>query len=277
MITMENLLASLQKPEPYQPGASLWTHPHIAAEMLKAHLAPDTDAASYRPQTIDAICDHLTTAMGLLPGSRVVDLGCGPGLYCYRLAGRGLRMTGIDQSENSLRYARELCEGREATFRQMSYLQPFGEEAFDGALLISQDYGVLPPEQRKTLLGNIHAALGPGGRFALDVPTLAALDMRRGEPAATWESANTGFWRAAPYLTLHAVHVYPERNVLCDHYVVLDGEITVYRVWQTFFTVDTLRRELTDAGFVVESIGSSLKGEAWRDDSQVLAMVCRKG
>ena len=57
------LLASLRRPSHYEPGEPLWTHPHIAAEMLKAHLDPTTDAASYAPQTIDRICAHLTDAM----------------------------------------------------------------------------------------------------------------------------------------------------------------------------------------------------------------------
>ena len=88
----QGTLEELKRPAPYQPGAPLWTHPHIAGEMLKAHLNPDTDAASYRPECIDAICNHLYRTMNLQPGDRVADLGCGPGLYCRRLADRGLRM-----------------------------------------------------------------------------------------------------------------------------------------------------------------------------------------
>lgn len=276
MDKISTLLGLLRRPELYQSGASLWTHPHIATEMLKAHLAPDTDAASYKPDTIDAICNHLISAMRLTPDSRVVDMGCGPGLYCHQLACRGVAVTGIDFSENSIAYAKTLCAGKNAKFRLASYLRPFGENTFDAALMISQDYGVLAPEGRRTLLANLHAALAHGGYFAMDVPTLAAYATRKGEAASTWEAAEQGFWRAHAYLTLHAVHLYPEQSALCDLYAVLDGEVTVYRVWQTYFSVQTLQQEMINAGFVVEAVWSSLKGEPWREDSPVMGVLCRK-
>ncbi len=44
--------------------------------------------------------------LGLGPGSRVLDLGCGPGLYAVRLARRGVRVLGVDASARSLAHAR---------------------------------------------------------------------------------------------------------------------------------------------------------------------------
>lgn len=270
------MLHTLRRPAPYEAGESLWTHPHIAAEMLKAHLDPTTDAASYAPDTIDRICTHLEGVMRLGDGSRAVDLGCGPGLYCHRLATLGVDVTGIDQSENSLRYARDLCNGQNASFVQSSYLDPFGEDAFDAALLISQDYGVLPPAGRASLLANVHRALHGGGLFALDVPTTAAYEARAHEPATAWEAADAGFWRPYPYLTLHAIHLYPELPALCDLYAVLDGDIAAYRVWQTYYTEDALRLELTAAGFAIEAVWGDLTGLALRDGARTMAMLARK-
>jgi len=273
----QGTLEELKRPAPYQPGAPLWTHPHIAGEMLKAHLNPDTDAASYRPECIDAICNHLYRTMNLQPGDRVADLGCGPGLYCRRLADRGLRMIGLEQSENSLRYARTLCAGQGVVFRQGSYLEAFGENELEAAILVSQDYGVLMPQQRICLLQNIHAALTDGGCFALDVSTVAAYQARLQEPPANWETSDGGFWRATPYVLLHAVHPYPEQPALCDLYAVLtDAEETVYRIWQTYYTPDTLRGELLAAGFQVEAVWGGLDGKLWTEKSPVMGALCRK-
>ncbi|MCE5344038.1 MAG: class I SAM-dependent methyltransferase, partial [Eubacteriales bacterium] len=168
MLSYQTWQKELERPIPYQSGAPFWTQPHIAREMLKTHLDPATDAASYKPDTIQAICAHLQTAMGWTAQTRLVDLGCGPGLYCRQIAALGVAVTGVDQSANSLRYARTQCRDQNANFLNASYLEPFGENTFDAALLISQDYGVLSGEQRQTLLGNIHPALKTGGRFALD-------------------------------------------------------------------------------------------------------------
>ncbi len=88
-----------KRPTLFEPGEPLfWDDPHISSEMLKAHLDPEIDAASRKPATIDLTCDWLVGHFRLRPGDRVLDLGCGPGLYTSRLAKRGLKVTGIDYS-----------------------------------------------------------------------------------------------------------------------------------------------------------------------------------
>ncbi|MDD3921649.1 MAG: class I SAM-dependent methyltransferase [Eubacteriales bacterium] len=266
----------LDRPIPYQPGAPFWTDAHLSDELLKEHLRQDTDAASYRPETIDAICAFLQSRLGWRRGTTVVDLGCGPGLYCARLAALGIIPTGIDQSTGSLRYARDLCRGTAARFLYASYLEPFGTSEYDAAIMISQDYGVLSPRDRKTLLRNIHTALRPDGRFALDLSSPAAYTGRREEALCTWETAQRGLWRPHPYLALHAVHLYPELSALCDLFAVLDDTVTVYRIWQTFFSPEDITQELAQAAFDVEAVYANLAGDQWDDSAPTLGVLCRK-
>ncbi|NLG24318.1 MAG: methyltransferase domain-containing protein [Clostridiales bacterium] len=268
------LLPGLARPAPYQPGAELWRDRYIAGQMLLAHLAPDTDAASYRPQTIAAICGALPGRMGLSPGDQIVDLGCGPGLYCRRLAELGYEMTGIDWSEGSIRHARALCAGQRASFRAADYRTPFGQAQFDGALMILEDYGVLSPADRRLLLQNVAAALKPGGAFALDAAGRAALDARREH--AAWSANGPGFWRPHPHLLLTQTYLYPEASASCDLYAVLDEGAAVYRNWQTYFTPDSLAAELREGGFEVVEWLSSLAGAPWCEKSPTLAAICRR-
>ena len=278
MLNLSDILSyAEQPPELYQPGAPLWTEPHIAEEMLKAHLSPETDAASYRPETMEAICKSLPERMRLERGARIVDLGCGPGLYCKNLAERGFCMTGIDWSEHSIAYAKQLCRGREAEFLCASYLEPFPFREFDGAVMISQDYGVLPPDGRNRLLSNIRTALKSGGRFAFDVPSTAAFSGLCQNPVLPWEAKAEGFWRARPYLTLPKLFLYPDVPASCALYIVLEETAaTVYRVWQTYFTPESIELELNRSGFEVEEIASNLAGEKWRQDSAVIGVICRR-
>ncbi len=276
MVFDSHWLQQLERPTPYQPGAVFWTDPYIAAELLKAHLQPDTDAASYKPETITAICRHLQTRLAWAENSAVADLGCGPGLYCYQLAKQGVAVTGIDQSENSLRYAQDLCKGTNANFRRASYLEPFGESCFDAAMMVSQDYGVLSPVQRQKLLGNIYRALKPHGYFVMDVSASAAYAKRKEANAATWQIETSGLWRPHPYVLLHTAYLYPEMSALCDLYAVLDETDTIYRIWQTFFSPKSITAELEAAGFKVESIWSDLTGKPWQSNSPVLGILCRK-
>ena len=272
----DDLLSTARRPEPYEPGAELWNDPHISKGMLDAHLATDTDAASYHPEAIVTICEYLASEMNLKPGDPVADLGCGPGLYCVRLSAMGLNMTGIDRSERSIRYARAHA-GEQAEFVLGSYLDPFGEGRFRAALMISQDYGVLSPENRRKLLANVHRALRPGGWFALDVPSLAAYLRRMEAVSARWQVSEGGFWRPHRHLLMEDALFYPEIRALCDRYIVADESgVVVYRVWQTFFSPESIRAELEEGGFAVKAILSGLDGEPFREDSPVLGILCKR-
>lgn len=276
MLTIANKIHELNRPALFAAGAELWNDPHISGEMLKAHLSPDTDAASYKPAAIAAICRHLPDAMGLKTGASLVDLGCGPGLYAKELGTRGFAVTGIDRSEASIRYARELNAGPQATFLNASYLQPFGENRFDAAIMVSLDYGVLSPENRRRLLNNVHAALKPGGYFALDVESLYAFSQLQKSAALRWEAAESGFWRPHPYVALSKTYLYPELPVSCALHAVLDEEFTVYRIWQTFFSPQSIAQELSAGGFAVRAVWGNLMGGPQADDSQALGVLCQK-
>ena len=41
----------------------------------------------------------LADALGLAPGHRVLDVGCGPGRHSHALARRGIRMAGVDVAQ----------------------------------------------------------------------------------------------------------------------------------------------------------------------------------
>src|SRR5689334_6222274 len=90
-LNLSQLAIISQKPPYFEPSHELfWTDPHIAQQMLAAHLDPATDAASRTPQTIDQTVQWITDRLALKPGARLLDLGCGPGLYCKRFAEHGL-------------------------------------------------------------------------------------------------------------------------------------------------------------------------------------------
>ena len=105
-LALDQLSAWAAQPALFAPGEpQFWDDSHISAHMLQAHLDPDVDAASRKPETIDRTVDWLAARLRLQPGDRLLDLGCGPGLYCTRFAARGLQVTGIDYSRRSIDYA----------------------------------------------------------------------------------------------------------------------------------------------------------------------------
>jgi 2-polyprenyl-3-methyl-5-hydroxy-6-metoxy-1,4-benzoquinol methylase len=143
MLPLPELVQLLARPAPFsRHSAPFWDDPYIARRLLAAHLDPHTDAASRRPERIDAETAWLRARLGLRPGQLVLDLGCGPGLYAVRLAEHGLLVTGVDLSPTSLRYARRAARegGLRITFRHQDYLTLSDERRYDAVLLIYYDF-----------------------------------------------------------------------------------------------------------------------------------------
>lgn len=276
MLTLDDLINADRCPAPYEPGEELWNDPHISKMMLEAHLSPDTDAASYKSEKIQEICEFLVRTMVLKSGDSIVDLGCGPGLYCSRLVQKGFYLTGIDRSENSICYARNHNHDKHANYILASYLNPFGSNQFDAALMISQDYGVLSPENRKILLSNIRNALKPNGYFAFDVSSMTAFQNRINGTASKWYASGTGFWRPHKHFVLEKTIIYPDMPTLCDSVVIFDSGVKAYHIYQSFFSPESIRSELEENGFQVEAVLSNLRGEKFNEASPALGVICKK-
>jgi SAM-dependent methyltransferase len=69
------------------------------------------DYATERPGPPDAFYDRID-AMRALRGTRVLDLGTGPGVLALELAARGASAVGLDVSENQIGAARESARER---------------------------------------------------------------------------------------------------------------------------------------------------------------------
>jgi SAM-dependent methyltransferase len=128
----------------------------------------------------------------LLPKvGKILDLGCGPGLYSKRVAKQGFQVTGMDISDCSLSYARE--HDLQSTYFSQSYLTLDFENEFDAVTLICCDYGALTEVERLTLLQKAFHALKPGGLFLFDVFTPVCFNSKA--ELTSWNiSAQGRFW-----------------------------------------------------------------------------------
>lgn len=268
------MLAQPQTPALFAPGTHpLWTDPHIAQGMLRAHLDPTHDAASRRPETIARTVEWI--GRRLPKGARILDLGCGPGLYAERFAAGGFQVTGVDWSEVSIGYARS----RRSTARYVlgDYRRVPLAEKFDAVLLIYLDLGTFPPEDVRLILERVHAWLVPGGVFIFDVATPAR---RAGsEGRRDWGVADSGFWSSAPHLWLtRTLRYQPGPAYLDEHRVITARESRVYRVWERCYEPGTIEAPLAAAGFRVESLHGDLAGAPYRPaTSAALGVVAARG
>jgi SAM-dependent methyltransferase len=276
---IDSVLQLQEKPAPFTPGEALfWDDPHISGQMLKAHLNPNNDLASRRPETIQRSVDWIIATLGLKPGASTLDLGCGPGLYAARLAESGLRVTGVDDSRRSIGYARQYAQQNDLDirYRHQNYLTLDEESQYDAALLIYGDFCPLAPEQRSQLLGNIRRALKPGGFFVLDVTT--PIHRKRHGSRNGWYAVEEGFWKPDRHLVLEEGFSYPEQSIFLDQAIVVEegGKISIYRMWFQDFNRATITQELEDAGFVIQGAWNDLLGTPFTEDGEWIGIVARK-
>ena len=276
---ISQLIELQEKPAPFTPGEPLfWDDPHISKQMLDTHLNPNIDAASRKPETIDRSVKWLTETLGLNAGASLLDLGCGPGLYASRFAHAGFHITGVDYSRRSIEYASKyaLDNNLNIIYRYQNYLELDDENQYDAALLIFGDFCPLSPEQRKRLLKNIHHALKPNGKFVLDVSTRE--HRRRYGNKNGWYALQSGFWKPGPHLVLEEGFDYPEQSIWLDQYTVIemDGKVSVYRNWFQDYTPEAITVELSQGGFVVDSLWADLTGTSYTPDSEWIGLITRK-
>ena len=274
-LPIEMLTQPQEPPAPFTPGEPhFWTDPHIARQMLAVHLDPETDSASRRPETIQRTVDWLMKTLHLQPGQRVLDLGCGPGLYAARLADAGLRVTGVDFSQGSIDYARR--QHPEIEYLCQDYLDLNVKGKFAAVLLIFGDFCVLSPQQRARLMANVQKVVQPGGHFVLDVTT-PALRQRIGLKNG-WYAAKSGFWKPGPHLVLEQGFAYPE-DLFLDQYIVIEesGKVSVYRNWFQDYTPERIRQELESQGFGIQSLWNDLCGTPLQADPEWIGVIARPG
>ncbi len=273
------LHAFTQRPAPFSQStvSDLWTRPHIARQMLAYHLNQDTELASRPIEHIEEIVEWLDHTVEL-QDKRLCDLGCGPGLYAQRFADRGAHVTGVDFSSYTLDYAAQEAarSGRDIRYIHADYLRDPLPGDFELTTLIYNDYCALSPEQRVLLLSRIYTMLVPGGRLILDVFGMGSFSALQ-EQTNIEQSMMGGFWAESDYIGLQRKLLYPEEAVSLDHFLIIEPAAH----WQIFnwlqhFTADHIFRELTEAGFTIDSLTGSLAGDPFVTNGPTLGVIAHR-
>jgi SAM-dependent methyltransferase len=112
----------------------------------------------------------LVDTLGLQPGMRVLDVGCGPGRHALALAHAGYDVVGVDHSAEFIRLARETAasEGVEVEFEELDVRDLDRPAEFDATICLCQGgFGLLGGRDEVDVFGRIAATLRPGGGLAL--------------------------------------------------------------------------------------------------------------
>lgn len=120
---------------------------------------------------IDTLFQKLTPQYAdLKPTSayRILDLACGKGRHSRYMASKGFDVTGIDLSENSIKFARQY-ESENLSFFQHDMRKQFRINYFDYIFNIFTSFGYFDKEEDNlTALKCVHSGLKHDGTFILD-------------------------------------------------------------------------------------------------------------
>lgn len=268
------------RPAPFQfyTADELWANEHTSKQMLEYHLNEAIDVSSRNKSFIERSAEWIFSHFGVSEKTTIADFGCGPGLYTTRLAERGATVTGIDFSENSLKYAKQVAEqkGLKVNYVHTNYLNFETIHRFDLITMIMCDFCALSPEQRKTMLSKFSSLLKPGGSVLLDVYSLNSFNQK--EESATYElNQLNGFWSPDDYYCFVNTFKYEKEKVTLYKYTIIEESQTriVYN-WLQHFSKESLRKEFENNGLEIEGFYSNVGGGAFDPDSSEFALVARK-
>ena len=119
-----------------------------------------------------AEAEFLIRALDLKPGDRVLDLCCGTGRHAVPLARAGLKVTGLDMSEEYLAVAASAAHEADVKIRLVQGDMreiPFRGE-FDAVVNMFTAFGYFDDDvDDQRVIDGASAALRPGGRLLLDL------------------------------------------------------------------------------------------------------------
>jgi SAM-dependent methyltransferase len=170
--------------------------------------------------------------LGLKPGMRLVDVGCGPGRHCHALARAGIEVVGLDISSAFLRAA-----GPGSWVRADARRLPFRPGSFDAAISLCQGgFGLLGGDDDAVVLGQMAESVKRGGRIVVSAFS-SYFAVRHLEPGETFD-AGSG--------------VNHELAEVRDP----SGQPAMFDLWTTCFTPRELRLMAAAAGITVRAIWS---------------------
>ena len=97
-------------------------------------------------------------------GEKILDVGCGQGVFARKLAERGAEVTGIDASKNLIKLAQKRSPHIKYLVADASSLKMFGAESFDTVACIMAIMNIDPLE---TVIAEMTRVLKKNGRLLL--------------------------------------------------------------------------------------------------------------
>jgi SAM-dependent methyltransferase len=280
-MNLKDIVDRNKRPEPWAEGDNIpWNDPAFSKRMLKEHLSQAHDSASRRSEIIDRQVEWIHhNVLSALP-SRILDLGCGPGLYIQRLATLGHECTGIDFSPASISYAQKYAQDEQLAIH--FHQEDIRVEGFphdqDLVLLLSGELNVFSSHDAKRIVSKAADCLSDSGQMILEVHATGVIK-RRGQEPRSWISVKSGLWSDSPHICLQENFWYPNRRTAITRYYVIDvttGKTVLHSASYQDYSDDEYETLLVECGFKSVIRYPSLTGTVDEDQKDFTVLVAGK-
>lgn len=238
---------------------TIWTDEYISKTLLKTHLDESNNAASRNSVNRTKIINWINS--NIKPSSKIIDFGCGPGLYAYELGKLGHNVLGIDFNKASYEYARanKTIENL-VGYKYSDYIKDSFTGKFNLAMMIFCDFSALIPRDQIVLLNKVKGILDNDGLFIFDVFGTSA--MKDIQEKRDWTiSHGNDFWSDEPYLLNTEIKKYKDENTIGTRYYLINqntGKIKEFILWLQYYTENSIKKLMKDNGFDVIGINNDL-------------------
>ncbi len=269
------------QPGPWAEGEKIpWHDPAFSKRMLKEHLSQEHDAASRCFEIIDGQVQWIHDLVLQQKPTRILDLGCGPGLYTSRLAKRGHRCVGIDFSPASIDYAKQQATelGLDCTYIEEDLRAADFGSGYGLVMLIFGELNVFRPGEAREILAKAHGALKPGGFLLLEPHTYEKVLDMSAQPAS-WYAADSGLFSDEPHLFIEENIWDADNQAAIQRFYIIDaatGEVTRHSATVQAYTDDQYLSILRTCGFGQVTIDPSFEGQIWTTTTGLTVILAQK-
>jgi len=249
-----------------------WDDPDFSRRMLAEHLSQEHDLASRKREMIRTQVQWIHEHICNSTPAKLLDIGCGPGLYIEQFAALDYDCCGIDFSPASIEYAKSQLDDKAKLIEGDIRSVDFGG-GYDLAMMVFGEINVFSPDECRMILRKIFEALAPGGKFLLEAHTFEAVE-RIGRAPNSWYKSGPGLmglFSDNPHICLIENHWFDKQQTALQQFHILataDGTVTSYHSTTKAWTIDQYKDLLIEAGLAHITIHSD-----WPVHSQDLMLL----
>jgi len=223
------------------------------------------------PEQTRAEVDFILAELDCPQDASVLDVPCGHGRHSIEIAGRGLKVTGVDLAEAEIQEAslRASSAGRSATWLCADMAELDFHAEFDGAFCFGNSFGYLDHVDTQRFLAGVARALKPGARFLIQSGMTAESILPNFKDSERYQIGDMDFAISNDYLTATS-----QMQTECTF--VRDGKTEKKSFLHAVYTSAEVQRMLAAVGLATQALYSSVKREPYRLGSELLYLVAER-